>query len=123
MKKTIQKTKKTKKTKTLRNYVVDPPPVHRCGKFWFFWFFGFFWFFEWFFHFFPYLGKKSQKVLLRQNIQFFVVDPPHCIVTQNIAKRTYGIGKAITLSPGSWWGGALLESLPQHLENTFVTHG
>ena len=65
-----------------------------------------------------------QKNVLRRNIQFFVVDPPHCIVTQNIAKRTYGIGKDITLSPGSWWGGGgvLLQSLPQHLGNTFVTH-
>ena len=116
----IQKT--IQQTKILRNYVVDPPSLHSCVKFWFFLFFWFFWFFEWFFDLFPYLSKKSQKNVLRQNIQFFVVDPPHCIVTQNIAKRTYGIGKAITLSPGSWWGGALLESLPQHLENTFVTH-
>ena len=90
------------------------------GFFWFFWFLQ--WFFECFvymplvflvflvfwmvFCFFPVLKQNFEKNVLRQNIHFFVVVPPW-LVTQNIAKRTYGIGKDITLSPGSWWRGVL----------------
>ena len=91
-------------------------------------FFVFFWFLQWFFEcfvymplvflvfwmvfwFFPVLKQNFEKNVLRQNIHFFVVVPPW-LVTQNIAKRTYGIGKDITLSPGSWWGGGSSSESP-----------